>query len=160
MGRRDAPLLGAASVDELSRLGPAASSATSMNECGALARWRLMLREQPGPASRWPGSSATRLPQRSSKAFASSARASAGDSIRRVRRQCHSGSVYPPNRRRTAPAGCRAHARVRSKALPGHRAGAVPVAGAIVLALQSIGITMTPDILACLQRHPRSQSSD
>ncbi|CAH8715137.1 ATPase [Paenibacillus thiaminolyticus] len=35
-----------------------------------------------------------------------------------------------------------------------------PVAGAIVLALQSIGVAITPDILARLQRHPRSQSSD
>ncbi|WCF06514.1 ATPase [Paenibacillus thiaminolyticus] len=35
-----------------------------------------------------------------------------------------------------------------------------PVAGAIVLALQSIGVAITPEILARLQRHPRSQSSD
>lgn len=35
-----------------------------------------------------------------------------------------------------------------------------PVAGAVVLALQSKGVAITPDILARLQRHSRSRASD
>lgn len=56
--------------------------------------------------------------------------------------------------------------RLKQAAAPGRKRFRViepalsPVAGAIVLALQSIGIAITPDILARLQRHPRSSASD
>ncbi|MFL1671914.1 BadF/BadG/BcrA/BcrD ATPase family protein [Paenibacillus dendritiformis] len=56
--------------------------------------------------------------------------------------------------------------RLQQAAAPGRKRFQViepalsPVAGAILLALQSIGVAITPDILARLQRHPRSRASD